>query len=101
MKLSMKPQRSTSKADRKLPPIVRPPYRGRLRTDAIRSTLKMPTPERKPANPDDPQIDRDKIARLAYKYWEARGFTGGSPEEDWMRAEQEFRERLVTQQKTG
>jgi hypothetical protein len=31
------------------------------------------------------------IAVLAYSYWEARGFQGGSPEEDWLRAERELR----------
>lgn len=36
-------------------------------------------------------VDRDAIARLAYSYWEARGFVGGSPEEDWLRAESEIR----------
>ncbi len=36
-------------------------------------------------------VDRDAIARLAYSYWEARGFIGGSPEEDWLRAESEIR----------
>jgi hypothetical protein len=30
------------------------------------------------------------IARLAYTYWEARGCQGGSPEQDWLRAEQEL-----------
>ena len=39
--------------------------------------------------------DRDAIARLAYSYWEARGFVGGSPEEDWLRAEREVRETLA------
>jgi hypothetical protein len=33
----------------------------------------------------------DAIAVLAYSFWEARGFQGGSPEEDWLRAEQELR----------
>ncbi len=33
----------------------------------------------------------DDIAVVAYSYWEARGFRGGSPEEDWLRAEQELR----------
>ncbi|HXK01515.1 MAG TPA: DUF2934 domain-containing protein [Verrucomicrobiae bacterium] len=33
----------------------------------------------------------DAIAKLAYSYWEARGCQGGSPEEDWLRAEQELR----------
>ena len=30
-------------------------------------------------------------ASLAYSYWEARGCQGGSPEADWLRAEQELR----------
>ncbi len=35
----------------------------------------------------------DEIARLAYLYWESRGYQGGSPEEDWTRAEAELRGR--------
>ncbi len=31
---------------------------------------------------------REDIARIAYSLWEARGYQGGSPEEDWLRAEQ-------------
>jgi Protein of unknown function (DUF2934) len=34
--------------------------------------------------------DNDQIAALAYSYWEARGYQGGSPEEDWLRAEQQL-----------
>ena len=30
------------------------------------------------------------IALLAYSYWETRGFQGGSPEQDWFRAESEL-----------
>jgi hypothetical protein len=37
----------------------------------------------------------EEIARLAYSYWEARGYQGGSPEEDWLRAERELSERLI------
>jgi hypothetical protein len=37
----------------------------------------------------------DEIAQLAYLYWEARGCKGGSPEEDWLRAEQELRSRAT------
>ncbi len=33
----------------------------------------------------------DAVARLAYTYWEARGYQGGSPEQDWLRAERELR----------
>ena len=40
-------------------------------------------------------VDREAVARLAYSYWEARGFVGGSPEEDWLRAEREIRETLA------
>ncbi len=31
----------------------------------------------------------EKVALLAYSYWEERGGQGGSPEEDWLRAERE------------
>ena len=34
---------------------------------------------------------QDEIANLAYSYWEARGCLGGSPEDDWVRAERELR----------
>ena len=34
-----------------------------------------------------------EIEGLAYSYWEARGRQGGSPEEDWLKAERELRER--------
>lgn len=33
------------------------------------------------------------IAELAYSYWEARGYQGGSDWEDWFRAERELEER--------
>ena len=35
-------------------------------------------------------LDSEEIARLAYSYWEARGCQGGSPEDDWLRAEREL-----------
>jgi hypothetical protein len=36
---------------------------------------------------------QDAISELAYSYWEARGFQGGSPWEDWFRAEEELKIR--------
>lgn len=36
-------------------------------------------------------MSAETIAALAYSYWQARGCMGGSPEEDWLRAEQELR----------
>lgn len=38
----------------------------------------------------------EEISQLAYTYWEARGCQGGSPEEDWLRAELELRSRTLT-----
>src|SRR6266498_4604408 len=37
--------------------------------------------------------ENERIAKLAYHYWEARGRQGGSPLEDWLRAEREIRNR--------
>ncbi len=33
---------------------------------------------------------REKVALVAYAYWVQRGCQGGSPEEDWFRAEREI-----------
>jgi hypothetical protein len=33
-------------------------------------------------------VTQEEIAKLAYCYWADRGCQGGSPEEDWARAEQ-------------
>jgi hypothetical protein len=41
--------------------------------------------------------EREETARIAYLFWEARGYQGGSPEEDWFRAEQELRRKLKTE----
>jgi hypothetical protein len=38
-------------------------------------------------------LSDDQVAALAYSYWEARGYQGGSPEEDWFRAKRELHER--------
>jgi hypothetical protein len=46
-----------------------------------------------PAGTTEPA--HEEIARLAYSYWEGRGFQGGSPEEDWLRAQQELRVRTA------
>ena len=42
----------------------------------------------------DPTVD--EIAQLAYSYWEARGYQGGTAEEDWLRAEQQLRTTLTS-----
>jgi hypothetical protein len=63
------------------------------------------TPRRRAAQPkseesvaltaDSEDTIQKEIARLAYLLWEARG-GGGSPEEDWLRAEQEILARSRT-----
>ena len=40
-------------------------------------------------------LDQEAIARLAYFYWEVRGCPNESPDEDWLRAEAELRNRLA------
>jgi hypothetical protein len=37
------------------------------------------------------EIDPQKIAALAYRYWEERGRPESSPEQDWFRAEETLR----------
>ncbi len=44
----------------------------------------------------EPVTEREEIARLAYLLWEERGGQGGSAEEDWLQAEQEFLKRRTT-----
>jgi hypothetical protein len=44
---------------------------------------------------EDPKPSLAEIERLAYSFWEARGYQGGSPEADWFRAEQELRSRAA------
>jgi hypothetical protein len=73
----------------------------KARTKAARAPeTATPAPHRhKKATPvaaasPDPIVDTDEIATLAFSYWESRGYQGGSPEEDWFRAETELRERV-------
>jgi Protein of unknown function (DUF2934) len=35
----------------------------------------------------------DDLIRLAYEYWQERGCPDGSPELDWLKAEETFRAR--------
>jgi len=39
-------------------------------------------------------VSQEEIARLAYCYWADRGYQGGSPQEDWARAEQVLMSQL-------
>jgi hypothetical protein len=37
---------------------------------------------------DKPTSEHENIARVAYSYWQERGCPEGSPEQDWLRAEE-------------
>ena len=55
-----------------------------------------PKKRKAPAKKETPvsviaEPSREAIARLAEKYWAERGWPEGSPEQDWLRAEQELR----------
>jgi len=41
--------------------------------------------------PVDVTVSHDDIARLAYALWESRGCPAGSPEQDWLSAEEQLR----------
>jgi hypothetical protein len=43
-----------------------------------------------PVSQSRPIVSPEEIAHLAYSYWEARGFTHGLADEDWIRAESEL-----------
>lgn len=38
-------------------------------------------------------VSHDQVAELAHRYWNERGRLDGHHEEDWLRAEQELRQR--------
>ena len=42
------------------------------------------------------ELSREEIARVAYSLWEARGCQHGNPDEDWLRAEEQLRQRAET-----
>jgi hypothetical protein len=84
-KLVMSPGAGNSPSTRKAALSQRP----------ARSTASVVAPgvdaPREPVAGTFPLVDPQAIAALAHSYWVARGCEGGSPEEDWLRAERELR----------
>jgi hypothetical protein len=63
---------------------------------AAAATSEAPAPAVElPVTNTTPAPTFEEIASLAYSYWEARGYQGGSPEEDWLRAEDELRSKTA------
>jgi hypothetical protein len=80
---------------RRKTPAARPKYSP---TTADTQVSPVPEPETEEAiasSLTEYEPPREEIARLAFLYWEARGYQGGSPEEDWFRAEQELRKQVL------
>jgi hypothetical protein len=94
-----RPARKPRAAKAAIPPgkAVRPPMRRASAVPAIISETKAAAT----VAPSDPVVeilksgvsDKEQIALLAYRFWEARGRQGGSPEDDWFRAERAIRQR--------
>jgi hypothetical protein len=75
------------------------------RSNAVTHKHKKATPVAQPAEgtpveeavemkrPTTATPSHEEIAMRAYFYWESRGFQGGSPEDDWFRAERELLSR--------
>jgi len=61
-------------------------HKARTRANSVGKALAGPAVAVVTARPT-----HDRIAALAYSYWEARGYQEGSAEEDWLRAEDELR----------
>jgi hypothetical protein len=54
-------------------------------TEAPASEIEAATAEVRVTAPSEAEV-----AKLAYSFWADRGYQGGSPEEDWLRAEQQL-----------
>jgi hypothetical protein len=72
---------------------VKKPALEEVAPSARQATVQTPDPQVRALSIQSPLQEgvsyRERIALLAYSYWEARGYQGGSPEEDWYRAERE------------
>jgi len=70
---------------------VRVPRRPSLGASWQEWVVELPTAKPLPGNRARPEPEcppHEAIARLAYAIWEGRGRPIGSPEQDWLRAEQ-------------
>ena len=64
-----------------------------MTTKSLGTTPATSKPRKRAAKKQDSSTlpSHEEISRLAEKYWAERGHPQGSPEQDWLRAEQELR----------
>ena len=86
------PKRKTVEADvsaeEAKPRAAAKPKTPAMHKRATKKTVDTAVPTSEPVR----AISHEEISRRAYFYWEARGCQGGTPEEDWFRAERELLE---------
>jgi hypothetical protein len=88
------PKRKTVEADAaavetgKRAPAAKPKPTAATHKRATKQTIESVVPASQPVR----AISAEEISRLAYSYWEGRGFQGGSAEQDWLRAEKQLSE---------
>lgn len=74
-------------------------------TKAAKSVSRIPTGPRPARDPFQSHVagtvSREEIAALAYEHWHARGCPHGTPEQDWLRAEQDLQNRKSAEALTG
>ncbi len=86
------PKSKTAEADNtpaespKRAPATKPKAPAAMHKRITKKTVETVVPAPEPVR----VISTDEISRLAYSYWESRGYRGGSAEEDWFRAEREL-----------
>lgn len=66
--------------------VVAPVRAAKPRVKSVKHSKAQPIPAAEIA----PLSAHDRIALIAYGYWEARGFQPGDTEQDWLRAEKEY-----------
>lgn len=94
------PTKRTKENDIAIPPASAPVRRKSAATPRVKHGLKRSPAATTPETATAVEVvtvetayapAESEIAALAYTYWAGRGYQGGSPEEDWLRAERELR----------
>jgi hypothetical protein len=94
--MTKKPAAEKAVSAVKAPRAVRP---SATRTTSVRHKKSAVSPEPVVAAPAESAVQipqenaQEAIAKIAYGYWEARGYQGGDAIEDWCRAEAEYASR--------